>query len=190
MLPISGSLSFPFREYACSSTTVPRVLVDRNWGAKFSKSGSEVFMKVYSPSASHFSSSSHSISPPCFVRSSVFLLFFFCLFTDRFSSHRFPLALAPSCCLTFVLSLSLSLTLSSSTTLLSGHPPPHLLVSPKNRRERVNPKSPSAELEQKPCELHLFLSYVLTLSLQPKLIALSIAPNLYPISRLAVAVAR
>lgn len=106
---LSLSASMPARRRPCW------VLVDRNWGAKFSKSGSEVFMKVYSPSASHSSSSSYPPAP---------LVSFVPLFSslDRFSSHRFPLALASSCCLTFAFSLSLSSSLLSgrrATTLLS-----------------------------------------------------------------------
>ena len=170
---LSLSASMPARRRPC------RVLVDRNWGAKFSKSGSEVFMKVYSPSASHSSSSSYPPRAPCFVRSSFF-------FPRPFFIPPFS---ARSCFLLLSDVRSLSLSLSLLLFCLAGALPPY---SPSARiaeePERVNPRSPSAELEQKPGELHLFLSYGLTLSFAAKLIVLSIAPNLYPISRLAVAV--
>lgn len=142
MLPISGSLSFP-------SASMPvrrgpwRVLVDRNWGAKFSKSGSEVFMKVYPPSASHSSS-----SLPTLVSLGLFSTrsFFIPHLVVPFFSFS-PLPLHPRC-LTFALFFPPSAspfvwpTLSHPLFLPSG--------SYRGRTERVNPRSPSAGLAQKP----------------------------------------
>lgn len=141
MLSISGSLSFPFASMPLRRRP-RRVLADRNWGAKFSKSGSEVFMKVYPPSASHSSS-----SPPssCFARS---------FFPPTVFHFHHSLALAPS--LSDVRSLLPSSTVFSFVWPVRYQPPS--ICSYRQRTERVNPRSPSAGLEQKLSELHLFLS--------------------------------